>query len=260
MNTSSKVIFGAIAVALMVCGTGAASELELQTTFQPNKSSLKALPPIPPAAVQLVLDDDSSEGAFGVGQPTAQQFLWFNRFTPGSLPFTLEEIWVLFPPGPNVTTGAAVQLVVYHDPDGNPSNGADLVATFNETIQVVDGNTFSVYPLDPGVLISQPGDVLIGVVDRFVTSGVTSATQPAAIDTGASQGRSWLAVWTGDPPNPPLLPANNLFSTIDGFVAGNWMIRGFGSAVTSVPAATHLGFAVLVSLLAVAGYILLRRQ
>ncbi len=261
MKAPSKIIFGAIAVALIVYGTGSASELEFQTTFQPHKSSLKALPPIPPATVQLVLDDDSSEGAFGVGQPTAQQFLWFNRFTPGSLPFTLEEIWVLFPPGPNLSAGAPVEVVVYHDPDGNPSNGADLVATFNETIQVVDGNTFSVYPLAPGIVFSQPGDVLIGVVDRFVTSGVTSATQPAAIDTGASQGRSWLAVWTGDPPNPPLLPPDNILSTIDGFIGGNWMIRGFGSSVANVPAAGNLGFAVLVSLMAIAGFtLLLRRQ
>ena len=37
------------------------------------------------------------------------------------------------------------------------------------------------------------------------------------MDTTASQGRSWLAVWTSDPADPPVLPADSIYQTIDGF-------------------------------------------
>ncbi|MCP4223369.1 MAG: hypothetical protein GY773_08520, partial [Actinomycetia bacterium] len=150
--------------------------------------------------LQLVLDDGTAEGTIGVGGAAAQQFLWFNRFTPGlAPPFLLEEIHVLFPPGRNIMVGDVVDLVVYLDPDGDPTNGADLMATIPETVQADDGITFSVYPLASPVLIEDPGDVLIGVIDRWVQSGVDPPTQPAALDTSPSQARSWIAVWTGDP-------------------------------------------------------------
>ena len=87
--------------------------------------------------------------------------------------------------------------------------------------QAMDGDTFSVYPLANPLEFHQTGDILIGVVSRFVVSGVTSVTRPAAMDNTASQGRSWLAVWTDDPPDPPVLPADNVYQTIDGFVAGH---------------------------------------
>lgn len=251
-----------IVLAAALGGVVEAEDLEYQFRPVPKTSPAKALPPIPPVSLQLVLDDDASEGTFGVGAPSARQFLWFNRFSPGSAAYRLDEIWVLFPPGPNMAVGGAVDLVVYHDPDGNPANGADLVATFNETIQVVDGNTFSVYPISPGLVFNRPGDILIGVIGRFVVSGATPSTQPAAIDTTASQGRSWLAVWSGDPPDPAILPADSIHSTIDGFVAGNWMIRGFGEQleVSGIPAQTHAGIALLVGLMAIAGALLLARR
>ncbi len=88
------------------------------------------MPPLPPTStfpVQLVLDDDTADGSFGVATQTARQFLWFNRFSPAA-GFHLEEVWVLFPSGANMAAGGAVQIAIYEDPDGDPTNGATLLA------------------------------------------------------------------------------------------------------------------------------------
>jgi len=222
---------------------------------------VRADPPIPTEFdVQLVLDDDTSEGAFGIGGATAQQFLWFNRFTVNTGPMWLDQIWVLFPTGPNMNLGAPVELVVYHDRDGDPSTGADFVISLDVTVQSVDGDTFSVYQFDPPVYFNGPQDVLIGVINRFVDSGVTSTTRPAAIDTTSSQGSSWLAVWNGDPPSPPTMPPDGLIANIDDFVPGNWMIRAFGRQQgPGIPAQNQIGLLVLVVMIAAAGFVLLTR-
>ncbi len=234
--------------------------------YVPAPQVVEAVPPLPGPdqfAVRLYLDDDAAEGAVGVAAQAARQFLWFNRFTPGG-PFSLEEVWVLFPSGPNVNVGGAVQLAIYEDQDGDPTNGATLLASFDETIQAADGNTFSVYSLPSPVAFNGVGDLLVGVVPRFIQSGVTPPTQPAAIDTTASQGRSWLASWTGDPPDPPALtpPPDQQIVVVDSFLAGNWMIRAFGStpAAITVPTLGGAGLAVLVVALALASFFLLRRR
>ena len=236
----------------------------VEWSFEPggvlSGGTVPALPDLP---IQLIVDDDSPEGQFGIGGATAQQFLWFNQFDrPTLLNYDLEEIWVLFPPGPNLAVGEPIQLVVYVDPDSDPSNGAELLATFDETIQEVDGGTFSVYPLDPPVAVQTAGDLLIGVVSRFVESGVTGPTEPAALDTTASLGRSWLAVWTTDPPLEPALPPDLFIDRVDVFVAGNWMIRGFGSprSIVEVPTLGGAGLALLAGLLVAAGGFLARRR
>lgn len=250
------------AALVLVAATGVVVGEEIPWTFEPLALGGRADPPIPNVDVQLMVDDDSADGVFGVGVPTASQFLWFNRFSPGLLvPLRLDEVWVLFPPGANMTVGAPVEIVIWHDPDGDPTTGADLLLSFDDTIQAVDGDTFSVYPLTPGLEILAPGDILIGVVNRFVTTGVTPTTRPAAIDTGASQGRSWLAVWSGDPPSPPLLPSDGLLEPVDGFVPGNWMIRAFGERILgpAIPTLDPLALAALAAALAAAGALILRR-
>lgn len=252
---------GALLVLLAIAASTSAQEAAPVVEHAPlgNAGSLLA-PPLPSPAefpVQLVIDDDTAEAATGlIGPGGAKQFLWFNRFSsPGQ--FRLEQIWALFPPGNNMSVGASVQLVVYYDSDGNPANGATLLTTINETIQVLDGVTFSVYELAPAVEIPGSGDVLIGVVDRFVVSGVTSSTLPAAIDTTASQQRSWLASWVGDPPASPVLPSDGNTVLLDDIlpgIAGNWMIRGFGTAPTivEVPALDPQNLAIFAVLLTLA--------
>jgi len=249
----------AVAVTAVCAVTAPVMAGELEWIFETTSSLELTDPPLPSYEVHLILDDDTPEGVFGVGFATAQQFLWFNRFSnPG--PFRLEEIWVLFPEGANMAVGAEVQLAVYLDPDGDPSNGADLLATVTETVQAVDGNTFSVFPLASPLVIHDSGDILVGVVDRFVESGVTSPTTPAAMDTTASQSRSWLAVWSGDPPDPPLLPPDGIYTVVDVFQSGNWMIRAFGSTeqLPAIPTLDPGGVLMLIILISAAGWLAAR--
>ena len=220
----------------LVLGTAQAA----QTQFVPRPSnSVTAQPPSPAPAqypLQLVLDDNTDEGAFGVtGGVSAQQFMWFNRFTVPVGGDRLQQIWVLFPSGANITVGAPVELAVYTDADSNPANGATLVRTINVTVQAADDLNFSIYDLgQQPVNLPVGSDVLIGVIPRFIVSGTTPPTNPAAVDTTASQGRSWVAVWSGDPPDPPALPPDALITRLDDGLlpgGGNWMIRAFGSAL-----------------------------
>lgn len=207
--------------------------------------------------IQLVLDDGSAEGAFGVAGAggAARQFLWFQQFSPPAPDFDLEEIWVLFPDDDVLAPGSAIQLVVYQDVDGDPTDGAGLLLALDGTVQSADGVTFSIYPLATAVEIRGGGDVYLGVVNRYVTSGVTPVTQPAALDTGASAMRSWVATWSGDPPDPPLLPPDQLLFRVDDFQPGNWMIRGFGTPapVVVIPTLGAWGIGLLALLLAAAG-------
>jgi hypothetical protein len=235
--------------AALLCGASASAS---QTQFAPRPSAvLAALPPSPSPAqypLQLVLDDNTEEGAFGVtAGVSAQQFMWFNRFSVAG-GYRLQQVWVLFPAGANITVGAPIQLAVYADNDGNPANGATLVTTFNTTVQAADDVHFSVYNLPQPVDIHNSADVLVGVVPRFVVSGTTPPTSPAAVDTTSSQGRSWVAVWSGDPPNPPTLPPDALIARLDDGLlpgGGNWMIRVFGTTLASqsdnVPTLTASG-------------------
>jgi hypothetical protein len=206
----------------------------------------------------LVLDDGSWEGSVGF---LGRQFLWFNQFSLGGLPYELLEVSVLFPSGSGVFVGDAIQIGVWHDPDGDPTNGADLLTSFDTTIQAVDGTTFSVYPVAPPIVTPSGGDLLVGVINRYVVGGVPASTNPAAIDTTDPQGRSWYATWTGDPPDPPALPSDETTALIDPFVAGNWMIRADGLVeLQGIPAQTPLGSMLLISMLAAAAAWLLRSR
>lgn len=253
-----------LALGVLVACFGSAPLAAVELSFQPRPDAPEATPPLPPPSlypVQLVLDDDGAEGALGVTSgAAAKQFLWFNRFTTGGS-FVLEEIWVLFPTG--VPLGAPVEIAVYVDADGDPANGAALVASFPAAVQAADGSAFSIYPTG-GIALDSPGDVLIGVVPRFVVSGTTPPVLPAALDTTASQARSWLAVWSGDPPSPPgLVPTPDLlYQTVDAYLPGNWMIRGFGRVRTwvDIPAAGPMGLAALAAALALVGASRLRRK
>ena len=256
-------IWATLALAVLVAAPASLEGVDpLEWSAEPT-GLLRAptLPALPNGGVQLVLDDDETpEAEFGFGGQTAQQFLWFNRFTPtSSFGFRLEEIWVLFTPGPNKAVGDAIQLAVYQDDDENPANGAQLLATFDVTIQILDGVTYSVYPLATPVVIEGGTDALIGVVNRFVETGVTGPTNPAAIDTTASQGRSWFALWMGDPPALPTLPPDLTMALIDPLVSGNWLIRGFGTGrqAVEVPAVQPVGLLLLVLGLGVTGVLAL---
>ena len=216
------------------------------------------------SAYELILDDGTTEADVGFSGIAALQFLWFNQFElPGTTsPLAVDGIQVLFPPGPDMAVGQPVELVVLHDPDGDPTNGADLLGTFDETIQVLDGVTFSIYSMDPPIQVPQgSGDLLVGVINRFVVSGVSPPSRPAALDTTSSAGRSWIGLWTTDPPSPPQLPTDDLLATIDFVQPGNWMIRASLTPVSAVavPALSHAGLVTLVVLISWFAVALLRR-
>lgn len=183
--------------------------------------------------VSLILDDGSSENDIGDGG----QFVWLNRFTPAptDFPFVLEEISVVFG-ATGVAVGDDIQLVVYEDTDGDndPGTGAVFVVGFGDVIQFADGVTFSVYDLVAPPVLTGPGDVLIGVVNRYSFEG--NGDFPAALDQTVSQVRSWAASYlAGDAPNPPFLPADEQWGTIDSFgFPGNWIVRGAGQGVVPV--------------------------
>ena len=212
--------------------------------------------------IDLVLDDGTREVDIGFNAATASQFLWFNRFEVLAPGLDLEEIQVLFPADPEISAGDAVQLVVYFDDDGDPTNGADLLTAFDDVVGAADGVTFSTYAVDPPLPVTGSGDLLIGVVNRFVTSGVSPPSRPAALDNSSSQGRSWVAQWTGDPPAIPTLPPDSLLDTVDFIEPGNWMIRGSGSPPqpVDVPALGQIGLVGLALLLGLVATISLRRR
>jgi hypothetical protein len=262
---AGRLAVGASALAALLGATCALAQADSAPVvrWRAEHSAVATVPPLPPTStfpVQLVLDDDSFEGTLGVASgQNAKQFLFFERFGP--VPgFTLQEVWILFPG--DAPVGGAIEIVIYEDTDGDPSNGATLRATFATTVSANDGNTFSVYPLPAPLAFDSGTEVLIGAVPRFIQSGVTPFIFPAAIDGTASQGRSWLAVWLADPPDPPLLPADQITGPLDDFQPGNWMIRGFGTGVSplEVPALGPAGLAALAALLAAGGLVLLRRR
>jgi hypothetical protein len=191
------------------------------------------------ADVSLVLDDgqwDISRGLVSQDPPASYQFIWLNRFTPGTseYPFTLDQVWVMFDDndgGNNVSPGQAIDLVVYEDADGNPANGATFRGTYSTSILAADGTNWSKYNLVPGVTFTGPGDVLIAVINRYVDDGVTPQSLPALKDTNTDKGRSWIGYWNSTPPDPALLPPYPYFQ-LDG---GNWMIRGYGETGGTVP-------------------------
>ena len=187
-------------------------------------------PGAPEAPVSFVLDDGVGENSIGL--TNGGQFLWLNRFTPAAafFPIQINQVQVMFnyPGGTSgLNIGELVDIYLYADADGNPANGATFVASLlNQTVQAVNGTTWSVYNFGAPVTFNGPGDILIAVVNR--TAGIAAGTFPAALDQTASQGRSWIGLGTGATTNPPVLPPAT-FGTVDSFgFPGNMMVRGFG--------------------------------
>jgi uncharacterized repeat protein (TIGR01451 family) len=220
----SLLAVGSLAVLLCAAPVGATI-----SGSGPNDVVL-AVPATPEGApdVNLTIDDGSSEDFIGDGG----QFIWINRFTPapGDFPFALTEVQAVF--GTTmVTVGGAIDIVFHEDTDGDndPGTGAVFLDSFSSTVQVADGATFNVYAIDPPVTFCGPGDVLVGVINRYGFEGFNDF--PAGLDQTATQGRSWAATYlSGNAPAQPSYPADEQWGTIDSFgFPGNWVVRAFGS-------------------------------
>ena len=194
----------------------------------PTTQASPAMNSSPSDTVELTLDDGTSEN--GIGDDG--QFVWLNRFTPnaGDYPLALEEIWVQFGSS-EVNAGDAIEIVVHEDTDqdDNPGTGASLLAAYRTIIVAADGLTWSKYRLPNPLVLNGPGDVLIGVVNRYSSEGNNDF--PARLDTSSSQGRSWVGSYnSGNAPSTIIYPADESWGTIDSFgFPGNWMIRGIAS-------------------------------
>jgi hypothetical protein len=159
----------------------------------------------------LSVDDGTPEN--GLGLTAGGQFLWLNRFTPTAdeLPFQMNAVDVLFDTGVGVNPGRPRRYYVYEDTDGDgdPGTNAVLRAQINDAaVQFTDGVTFSTFPLDTVQEFTE-GDVIVAVVNR--TAGVAAGQFPAALDETEPQGRSWIGLYSADPPDPPPLPADDTF-------------------------------------------------
>jgi len=183
-------------------------------------------PWMPMGAIELFVDDGTAEDSIGL--TAGGQFIWLNRFTPNAadFPFHLDQVSIIFPT--TVDVGDEMQLVFWQDADGDPSNGAVFVYAENVAVLENDLATWNDYQLATSPVFYGPGDVLVGVVNRGAPD------HPAAIDqNGGSEGRSWVGIYSGDPPDPPTLPPDADFLIIDDAgLAGNWTLRASGATGT----------------------------
>jgi hypothetical protein len=242
----------------------------VQLGSNPAPEGLPPAPWTPDAPVRLVIDDGSAENSIGLS--AGGQFVWLNVFTPGPLdmPFILTTVSAIWPE--TVAEGDQMEIVVWEDTDGDgdPSN-ADFLYSENVEVLNNDFSNWNDYELANPVTFNGPGDVVIGFVNR--SGGAGYLDYPAAIDEDNPRERSWIGAYNEDPaPDPPPLPADNLWGRIDEFgFPGNWMIRGAGyttdplsvnitdlSAESGLPVSPWLGLA-LAALLAAGSMVLALR-
>jgi uncharacterized repeat protein (TIGR01451 family) len=221
---------GLLAALLTVPPAAGALRSAQRVVLSNDGGAASAAPEAPLGALSFILDDGGSENSIGdVGQ-----FIWINRFTPlpADFPFELEEVRVAFGTT-SVPLGGAVEIVIHEDTDndGDPGTGSTFLASHNGTVQANDGTTFSVYTLATPVVLNGPGDVLVGVINRYGSEGNNDF--PAALDQTASQVRSWAASYlAGNVPANPTYPADEQWGTIDSFgFPGNWLVRAFGTRI-----------------------------
>lgn len=182
----------------------------------------------------LALDDGSAENTIGLAG--GGEFLWLNRFTPSpmSYPFVLTQVQLYMAPESQCAAGSTIDIYVYTDSDGNPANGAQLVGSLTGQTTGAPGqnNRYAT-----NFLLTQPGDALIGVVNRGCDA---DGTFVASLDQSSTYQRSWIGSYSGNPPNPPTLPPP-AFNIIDNYdLPGNWMIRALGTSLGSCPSAENI--------------------
>ena len=234
-----KLSTGLAAGCLMVFA-GATAALAAGEVFQavPGMGGPSSVNAPEGSPVDYMFDDGTNENNIGLNSTatgTATQFMWFNRFDidPTDLPLQVDQVRIFWDPtvtNPPVA-GNAISIEIFSDSDANPANGATHVNTNNTTLVQI-GTTFDVYNLASPAAIPTGLNLLVGVVDRWITSGVSLSTFPAAIDqTTPNNVRSWVASSaSGTPPVPPVIPSDGLFGTIDGFgLPGDWLIRATGT-------------------------------
>ena len=225
---------------LATCGTIASAEQAVQAALPPGTTVSIPVRIVEGSPVNYLVDDGTAENSIGVNNgATANQFLWFNRFDidPTDLPLRVDQVQVFWANlGPNPpAVGNAFSIHIYSDADANPANGSTHVVSQAATIGVVF-TAFDVQNITSAPAIASGVNLHIGLVNRWATPGVTPANFPASIDqTVPNNVRSWVGGdLTGTMANPPVMPTNAFFGTIDSFgatLAGDWLVRATATVV-----------------------------
>lgn len=223
-----------IAASVLLTLFGSVAPAHAAATFQVQPSGLSGdVVPFGTAAYQH--DDGTNEANIGNNDGgTATQFLWMNRFdvqlADSNPRLAVLEVHVFWDPTPTSggVVGNAISIEIFGDSNTDPADGAVHRHTENTQIAQV-GTSFDVYPMStpPEFDITLEPSFLVSVVNRWVTTGVTSEVFPAALDQSTSAGNSWAATYaSGTVPTPPVIPSDDQFGTIDSFgLPGNWLIR-----------------------------------
>ena len=219
-----------LATVLLVCGTAAAADITIEArpvthpvTVEPDRA--------PGDSVNLVLDDGSVDNNIGIGGNT--EFVFLNRFTPAEFPLEITQVDVFFAGGTTaLNVGDPFDVYLWENTSGNadPAVGATYIgAGTGNTIAALDD--WTTVTLSTPLQFNGPGgDIVVAVVHRLIPG---SAVFPAALDTTATQGRSWAGWYTtAEVPDPPTLPPDDTWGTIDSFgFAGNWLVRASGTVL-----------------------------
>ena len=184
----------------------------------------------PQEAVDLIIDDGSAEDAIGL--TSGGEFIWVNRFTPNpdQFPFTLNrvETWWL----DSMQTNYKARIVIYQNTTGSTDPGVGAEFLYQQDITVGSTEQWVSYDLDEPVIFEGPGDVIIGLINLETAQGV----YPATMDTNSTKGRSWIGLYSGSIPNPPVIPADEWYKIDDLGFPANWVIRGYGETGGGTPA------------------------
>lgn len=183
------------------------------------------------ADLLLSIDDNTVENNIGL-TGADWEFIYLNNFTPDPMafPLTLNQIQVFFEGGTtNVQPGDDISLVVFENTNGNANPGVGAVLLLQQAATVTAVDAWNTYSLTTPLVLDGPGDVLIGVIVLETPGGTY---YPAAIDLTLSQHRSWIGAWSvTPPPTPPVLPPNDMWTNVDAYFPGNWLVRGVATFV-----------------------------
>lgn len=179
--------------------------------------------------------DTLSTSFVAAGCPTYCGLLWLNRFTPdpSDYPITITSISTVFGDGAGWNAlGDHVNVYVYTDADGDPTNGAAPAGAYVGYTMPAPSNGFTTISLPTPIVVDGPGDVLIALTNPAPNVG----SRPASADAGPFAGRSWIAGFNDDGVQPDLgtvgLVQNPV--AIPGFT-GNWLIRASGTNAINQP-------------------------
>lgn len=179
--------------------------------------------------------DTQSTSFVAAGCPTYCGIVWLNRFTPNppDYPITITSISTVFGDGAGWNAlGDHINVYVYTDADGDPSDGAVPAGAYVGYTMPAPSNAFTTITLPTPIVVDGPGDVLIALTNPAPNVG----SRPASADIGPFAGRSWIASFNdkGVQPNLANLGLVQNPVAIPGFT-GNWLIRASGTNAAGQP-------------------------